>query len=115
MAGLEPSSSEDDVSKNQVFRRRVLLLLGPLVTPFIARWWWIEFGAPATLGLLIIKNGLLTWLTTWFTKAMCLTLAAAQVFHLAQTGECEERSHACALALRSMHSQGGADALAWLT
>ena len=45
MAGLEPYNSEDDVSRNQVFRRRVLLLLGPLVTPFIARWWWIEFGA----------------------------------------------------------------------
>ena len=47
MAGLEPYNSEDDVSRSQVFRRRVLLLLGPLVTPFIARWWWIEFGDPA--------------------------------------------------------------------
>ena len=45
MAGLEPYNSQDDVSRSQVFRRRVLLLLGPLVTPFIARWWWIEFGA----------------------------------------------------------------------
>ena len=55
MAGLEPYNSQDDVSRSQVFLRRVLLLLGPLVTKFIARWWWIEFGAPATPGLLIIK------------------------------------------------------------
>ena len=48
MAGLEPYNSEDDVSRSQVARRRVLLLLGPLVTPYIARWWWIEFGALAT-------------------------------------------------------------------
>ena len=45
MACLEPYNSQDDVSRSQVFRRRVLLLLGPLVTPFIARWWWIEFGS----------------------------------------------------------------------
>ena len=56
MAGLEPYNSEDDVSRNQVFWRRVLLLLGPLVTPFIARWWWIEFGAPATPGLLNVYS-----------------------------------------------------------
>ena len=46
MACLEPYNSQDDVSRSQVFRRQVLLLLGPLVTPFIARWWWIEFGGP---------------------------------------------------------------------
>ena len=44
MAGLEPYNSKDDVSRSQVVRRRVLLLLGPLVTPYIARWWWIESG-----------------------------------------------------------------------
>ena len=55
MAGLEPYNSEDDVSRNQVFRRRVLLLLGPLVTPFIARWWWIEFGARYSVGLYMLK------------------------------------------------------------
>ena len=53
MAGLEPYNSKDDVSRSQVVRRRVLLLLGPLVTPFIARWWWIEFGDPATPNLLL--------------------------------------------------------------
>ena len=47
MAGLEPYNSKDDVSRSQVVRRRVLLLLGPLVTPYIARWWWIESGPPA--------------------------------------------------------------------
>ena len=45
MVCLEPYNSQDGVSRSQLFRRQVLLLLGPLVTPFIARWWWIEFGS----------------------------------------------------------------------